>query len=313
MALIEYITDQGKEMLAQMLAGKVIISFTKVQMGDGTLSSGQSRKTMTALINVIEELSVYKTSISTDNVVSITAIFDNSSLTSGFYFREKGVFASDGTEEILFAYANAGSSAEYINSPTVELVEKQIVSLYTGQQDTETELHITIASGIYALTEDLEEHTSNKSNPHNVNKNQIGLGNVDNTSDSDKPLSTVQQEALDLKVNKSDVIESTAITEDGKVMGGKTSAEEFAKINQSLTKRITSHTFTIEANGYKNHTFTSSELTGYAFAVIGIQSTGADLVPTEFFAKSDGTIYIVLRNITTMSVTRTINVVYLSS
>jgi len=39
-------------------------------------------------------------------------------------------------------------------------------------------------------------------NPHNVTKSQVGLGNVDNTTDADKPVSTAQQTALDLKANK---------------------------------------------------------------------------------------------------------------
>ena len=40
-------------------------------------------------------------------------------------------------------------------------------------------------------------------NPHNVNATQVGLGNVDNTSDADKPVSTAQQAALDLKYDAS--------------------------------------------------------------------------------------------------------------
>ena len=39
-------------------------------------------------------------------------------------------------------------------------------------------------------------HTSNYTNPHNVTKAQIGLGNVDNTSDLDKPISNATQQAL---------------------------------------------------------------------------------------------------------------------
>lgn len=44
-------------------------------------------------------------------------------------------------------------------------------------------------------------HTENTSNPHNVTKTQVGLGNVDNTSDADKPISTATQTALNLKAN----------------------------------------------------------------------------------------------------------------
>lgn len=46
------------------------------------------------------------------------------------------------------------------------------------------------------------DHISNKSNPHGVTKSQVGLGNVDNTSDANKPVSTAQQAELDKKVDK---------------------------------------------------------------------------------------------------------------
>lgn len=49
----------------------------------------------------------------------------------------------------------------------------------------------------------LTAHTSNTNNPHEVTKAQVGLGNVDNTSDLNKPISTATQTALDLKADKS--------------------------------------------------------------------------------------------------------------
>lgn len=48
-------------------------------------------------------------------------------------------------------------------------------------------------------------HAANVSNPHSVSKSQVGLGNVDNTSDADKPVSTAQQAAIDLKANLTDI------------------------------------------------------------------------------------------------------------
>lgn len=50
----------------------------------------------------------------------------------------------------------------------------------------------------------LETHINNKSNPHEVNKAQVGLDNVDNTSDANKPISTATQNALNSKFNASD-------------------------------------------------------------------------------------------------------------
>jgi hypothetical protein len=46
-----------------------------------------------------------------------------------------------------------------------------------------------------------EAHGSNTLNPHGVTKTQVGLSNVDNTSDASKPVSTAQQTALNLKLD----------------------------------------------------------------------------------------------------------------
>ena len=54
----------------------------------------------------------------------------------------------------------------------------------------------------YTTNAILTAHTSNKSNPHNVTKEQIGLGNVDNTSDLNKPISTATQTELNKKLDK---------------------------------------------------------------------------------------------------------------
>ena len=59
--------------------------------------------------------------------------------------------------------------------------------------------------GDKTLNQTISDHTANTSNPHNVTKTQLGLGNVDNTSDMDKPISTAVQKALDDKASKSDL------------------------------------------------------------------------------------------------------------
>ena len=54
-----------------------------------------------------------------------------------------------------------------------------------------------------AVQTNLTSHTNNKSNPHGVTKAQVGLGNVDNTADANKPISTATQNALNGKANTS--------------------------------------------------------------------------------------------------------------
>lgn len=47
------------------------------------------------------------------------------------------------------------------------------------------------------LRQGAQQHMSDTANPHHATKEQIGLGNADNTADMDKPVSAAQQEALD--------------------------------------------------------------------------------------------------------------------
>lgn len=51
-------------------------------------------------------------------------------------------------------------------------------------------------SEVTALETKVNNHIANKSNPHGVTKAQVGLGNADNTSDANKPVSTAQASAI---------------------------------------------------------------------------------------------------------------------
>lgn len=61
---------------------------------------------------------------------------------------------------------------------------------------------VTAETNRAAALQELVAHKASTSNPHNVTKAQVGLGNADNTSDLNKPVSTATQTALNLKANK---------------------------------------------------------------------------------------------------------------
>lgn len=102
----------------------------------------------------------------------------------------------------------------------------------------------------------LDNHLSDKTNPHEVTKNQIGLGNVDNTSDLDKPLSSATSNALDdlktsilevseevseslkEKLSGSDCINNLKSTESTKPLSanqGKVLSEKIDSLNSSIS------------------------------------------------------------------------------
>lgn len=71
-----------------------------------------------------------------------------------------------------------------INSLRTEL--KTYIDKAVGNTDT----------NLTALETKVNQHIANKSNPHGVTKAQVGLGNADNTSDANKPVSTAQASAI---------------------------------------------------------------------------------------------------------------------
>jgi hypothetical protein len=75
-------------------------------------------------------------------------------------------------------------------------------------------------------------HVGDTANPHAVTKAQTGLGNVDNTADADKPVSTAMQSALNLKAPLTHVGSTGAAHGDATdAVSGFMSAEDKAKLD----------------------------------------------------------------------------------
>lgn len=65
----------------------------------------------------------------------------------------------------------------------------RVEKLITDEAATRAQADTTVNAKV-------DSHIGNKSNPHEVTKAQVGLGNVNNTSDADKPVSTAQATAI---------------------------------------------------------------------------------------------------------------------
>ena len=89
----------------------------------------------------------------------------------------------------------------------------------------------------------LSSHELDTSNPHNVTKSQVGLSNVDNTSDLDKPISTLTQTALNLKANNLDLTaHATNISNPHGVTKAQIGLDNVANIDTTTTANITDST-----------------------------------------------------------------------
>lgn len=82
----------------------------------------------------------------------------------------------------------------------IDTIDNRVISLDSekvSKEEGKSLVSNTDISKIGANETAIQTHISNKSNPHLVTKAQVGLGNVDNTSDVNKPISTAQQAEFD--------------------------------------------------------------------------------------------------------------------
>ena len=110
----------------------------------------------------------------------------------------------------------------------VDLSAYQLKSITVGETPT------TVEAAINANKTAIDAHVAKQDNPHNVTAAQVGLDKVNNTSDAEKPVSTAQQAALDLKQDKTDnTLATTSKTVVGAINEVKGVADAAAKADAS--------------------------------------------------------------------------------
>lgn len=153
-----FFTNKGKILQAKAQTGTPL-HFTRIALGDGELQ-GQAPQTFNTLVNEKLSIDIIKLVVSEDGTAKVGGGLNNSSLTTGFYYRELGLFVQDPDntdQEILYCYGNAGALAEYIPAQGSELIEKKIdIIAIIGNA---TKVSATINSSLIGLgPEDLELH-----------------------------------------------------------------------------------------------------------------------------------------------------------
>lgn len=128
-----------------------------------------------------------------DDSASVVIDYNARILKKGLYFRIQGgnlQVSSDGSSFITMPKS----------SDILEFRQQHIVY---PDLTTDDYLEYRIGNQWFSVNsdfdtrQDLLNHLNDMNNPHQVTKEQVGLGDCDNTSDADKPISTATQDALD--------------------------------------------------------------------------------------------------------------------
>lgn len=150
-------TGVGRQLQTRVIAGDTL-TFTTIKLGDGTMTT-EPIAALTDLIHGIITLPVHEVRRNAD-YADVTGVFQNAGLSSGFYWREIGIFAADPdypndrSHDILYCYQNAAELAEYIPSASSAVIEKIIrVACVVGDAESVT---VGLTSQAYAKAEDLQ-------------------------------------------------------------------------------------------------------------------------------------------------------------
>ena len=168
------LTTYGKDLLLRTIAGEAKINFRSIQFGN----SANAGLDATALSNPLLETEIGSYEIG-DIFATLTFIFNNSSVAAGFRATELGVFVDDPDlddgQTMLYAYEyTQEADADRIPASTDKLLETQMdVMVYIG--DAENVTASISQSLVYARKEELAAHINDKSNPHKVGKEAVGL------------------------------------------------------------------------------------------------------------------------------------------
>ena len=198
--------------LTRAVSGAGSISPTQLMGLKGVLEPVQELQ----LLDAVEHLG--------DHRVLVPVILRNAGVRTGYSMYQLGVYAEDPDfGEVLYMVMQSEgaeevpSSAEmpdfklewYINVAVANADEVEVVIDETGVLTVEQadaryvflkEYSEAVAGMDAYMKENREKilsHLDDKDDPHDVTKAQVGLGNVDDTADMDKPVSTAQQAALD--------------------------------------------------------------------------------------------------------------------
>lgn len=188
------VTKKGYNLLAESIATKKPITFTKVVVGDGD-DTGLDINTMTGVVSPKMELPIGNGEKGGDGEYVIQAVLSNKTLEHSFFPKEVGLFAKCGDgEEVLYSYSNGGNNVGLMpdkNTP----INAEIYNIRTKIGNA-TNITFVSSDDTYVTKGELTKHNAD-ANAHDNRFNAIiqqvnnMITNVDN-SDSLAKAPTLQ-------------------------------------------------------------------------------------------------------------------------
>ncbi len=178
------VTKNGLAMIAESVATRKNLIFTRVVVGDGDVT-GRNFNDMTAVISPKMELPVTSGVNEGNGQYLIIATLSNNTLNVGFFPREVGLYAKvDGKAEMLYSYTNGGNNVGYVPDKTTP-IDSEIYKIRTVIGNAKN-ITINMSDSTFVTKGELDRYVAITSGAYvkDANKNNTGLSLIkgDNTS-----------------------------------------------------------------------------------------------------------------------------------
>ena len=164
------VTKKGYNLLAESIATKKPITFTKVVVGDGD-DTGLDINTMIGVVSPKMELPIGNGEKGGDGEYVIQAVLSNKTLEHSFFPKEVGLFAKCGDgEEVLYSYSNGGNNVGLMpdkNTP----INAEIYNIRTKIGNA-TNITFVTSDDTYVTKGELTKHNAD-ANAHDNRFNAI--------------------------------------------------------------------------------------------------------------------------------------------
>lgn len=178
------VTKNGLAMIAESVATRKNLIFTRVVVGDGD-ATGRNFNDMTTVISPKMELPVTSGVNEGNGQYLITATLSNNTLNVGFFPREVGLYAKvDGKTEMLYSYTNGGNNVGYVPDKTTP-IDSEIYKIRTVIGNAKN-ITVNMSDSTFVTKGELDRYVSITSGGYfkDVNKTNAGMSFIkgDNTS-----------------------------------------------------------------------------------------------------------------------------------
>ena len=178
------VTKNGLAMIAESVATRKNLIFTRVVVGDGD-ATGRNFNDMTSVISPKMELPVTSGVNEGNGQYLITATLSNNTLNVGFFPREVGLYAKvDGKAEMLYSYTNGGNNVGYVPDKTTP-IDSEIYKIRTVIGNAKN-ITVNMSDSTFVTKGELDRYVSITSGSYfkDVNKTNTGMSFIkgDNTS-----------------------------------------------------------------------------------------------------------------------------------